>query len=162
MSQAKPLFTAQQVRTGERIAAQLAGIEMYQLMLSAGEAVFEQVIARYGQQVKLLVLCGGGNNGGDGYVVAKLALQQQMTVNVVALKDPSKLTGDALKAYEAFIDAGGQILSHISNAADVDVIVDAMLAQVCEETCQEKPLISLNMSMLERQRWSLSMCPQAL
>ncbi|HAS63196.1 MAG TPA: bifunctional ADP-dependent NAD(P)H-hydrate dehydratase/NAD(P)H-hydrate epimerase, partial [Vibrio sp.] len=94
-SHPQPLYCAQQVKTGEVEAAKLAGLEMYQLMLSAGEAVFNHVVGQYGCDIKLLVLCGGGNNGGDGYVVAKLAMQKGIKVTLWSVVSPDKLIGDA-------------------------------------------------------------------
>ena len=108
------LYRSQQVKQGELKAAQAAGINLYSLMLSAGEAVFHLITEQYSQNVALLVICGGGNNGGDGYVVAKLALKQGMAVTVWATKSPLQLNGDALLAYHAFIDAGGKTEAIIS------------------------------------------------
>jgi NAD(P)H-hydrate epimerase len=73
----------------------------------------------------VLVVCGPGNNGGDGYVLARAAREQRLAVRVQALTDPAKLRGDARKAYEDFVAAGGsvQIGGGIGNA---DVIVDAI------------------------------------
>ncbi|WP_194436649.1 NAD(P)H-hydrate dehydratase [Vibrio fluminensis] len=127
MYQPRRLFLAQQVKQGEVAAANSAGVSMYQLMLAAGESVFELLLTQYSQKAKVLVLCGGGNNGGDGYVVAKLALQQEMTVDVFALKSPKLLTGDAQKAYQDFISAGGRLLANEPELGSYDVAVDAVL-----------------------------------
>lgn len=124
----KPLYQAQQVKAGEVEAAKLAGLGMYQLMLSAGEAVFNKIIELYGGDVRVLVLCGGGNNGGDGYVVAKLAVERGIKVTVWAATLPDKLTGDAKRAYQDYLLAGGQILQCYSCPLDnFDVAIDALL-----------------------------------
>ena len=72
------------------------------------------------------VVCGKGNNAGDGYVVARIALQFGLSVQVLAVADAVELVGDANLAYQAFIAAGGK-----TEAADQpiqhDVIVDGLL-----------------------------------
>ena len=55
------------------------------------------------------IICGAGNNGGDGYVVARLAAQQGIVVSVLALVDPDKLTGDAATAWGDFAAEGGVV-----------------------------------------------------
>jgi ADP-dependent NAD(P)H-hydrate dehydratase / NAD(P)H-hydrate epimerase len=53
------------------------------------------------------VCCGGGNNGGDGYVVARLAAEAGLGVQVIALKDPpDELTGDAARAARDWLEPG--------------------------------------------------------
>ncbi|ROV59087.1 NAD(P)H-hydrate dehydratase [Vibrio ponticus] len=126
MYQPTPLYRAEQVKHGEVLAAREAGLEMYQLMLSAGQAVFDLLLQEYGEKHKILVLCGGGNNGGDGYVVAKLAMQKGITVGVRALKSPDSLQGDALRAYQDYLDAGGTLDASGADMHDYEVIIDAM------------------------------------
>lgn len=122
------LYRSQQVKCGEVKVARAVGIDMYQLMLAAGKAVYDCVLQHYGNQAKLWVLCGGGNNGGDGYVVAKLALQQGGDVRVTAMSEPAKLSGDAKRAYEDFIAVGGKTIPFdMAQVSDCDVVVDALL-----------------------------------
>jgi len=72
-------------------------------------------------------LCGPGNNGGDGYVLARAALEQRLKVRVAALGDPSKLQGDARRACEEFRAAGGETVAWEPQLLDeADVIVDAI------------------------------------
>lgn len=101
-------FKAEQVRDNEALVAQKQGIEMYQLMLDAGKAVYELVSTRY-KCNKMLVLCGYGNNGGDGYVVAKLAMADDWQVTVLQVGNEQNLKGDAKRAYDDFCIAGGKV-----------------------------------------------------
>ena len=71
------------------------------LMENAGGAVFRQIILRWSKR-PVLVMCGPGNNGGDGYVVARLLHQEGWQVRVAALGDPGKLAGDAKQAADAW------------------------------------------------------------
>ena len=75
-------------------AAIEAGISGLSLMERAGRAVAETA-ARLAKRRPILVLCGPGNNGGDGYVAARYLKNRGHTVRLAALGDPSKLTGDA-------------------------------------------------------------------
>lgn len=67
------------------------------LMKRAGRAAFEEIVARWPGH-KLCVLCGGGNNGGDGYIVAALAKQQNIEVVLFYAKAPDSLRFEAADA----------------------------------------------------------------
>ena len=123
-----PLYTAAQVRELDRMAIGEAGIPGYTLMSRAGEACWEALQARWPQVHSLLVLCGTGNNGGDGFVVARLALAANRHVRVLQLGESERLQGDALTAYADFVAAGGQVSPFTVDASlEADIIVDAML-----------------------------------
>ena len=124
------LFTAQQVKQGERSAAQLASIEMYQLMLNAGRAAYQILRSNYPDAKHLLILCGRGNNGGDGFVVAKLAQQDGLAVTLAMYGQPKQLTGDALTAKNEWQSVGGEILCAMEldwSKINCDVVVDALV-----------------------------------
>jgi NAD(P)H-hydrate epimerase len=123
------LYTAAQVRELDRIAIEEAGIPGYTLMARAGEACWEALQLRWPRASSLLVLCGTGNNGGDGFVVARLALAANWRVRVLLLGDPAQLQGDALTAHADFVSQGGQATPFTAAAGldDADVIVDALL-----------------------------------
>ncbi|MFM2614717.1 NAD(P)H-hydrate dehydratase [Vibrio campbellii] len=124
------LYTAEQVRNGEVIAAQMAGVSMYSLMQRAGMAVYERFLHLYPKARTVLVVCGKGNNGGDGYVFATLAKQAQLNVRVFQLGDTTSLKGDALRAFEDWQSVDGENSSwddwHTA-LLEADVIIDAML-----------------------------------
>ena len=128
MSSRIPLYSAEQVKSGEVEAANAKSISMYQLMLKAGKAVFEVMLQQYPKCKRVLVVCGGGNNGGDGYVVAKLALEAGMEALVWQSVDKEKLSGDALTAYHEYLSLGGVIgAPDFSKKLDFDCIIDAIL-----------------------------------
>ena len=68
------LYLSDTVRQGEKRVAEFLNIPMYDLMERAGESVFSVIQKRYEHCRHILVVTGTGNNGGDGYVVARLAL----------------------------------------------------------------------------------------
>ncbi|MCP4997362.1 MAG: NAD(P)H-hydrate dehydratase [Hyphomicrobiales bacterium] len=75
-----------------------SGIDGYGLMVTAGSAISACVLERYPQATGALILCGPGNNGGDGYVAARFLQASGMPVRLYSLVDPDKLTGDAARA----------------------------------------------------------------
>ena len=122
------LYSAQQAREVDRIAQELPSITGFQLMTKAAEAGFKAIQKYYPDAKKLALLCGAGNNAGDAYLIAAIALKAGYSVQLVSLVAEGKLVGDAALAKEAFIDAGGVILQDyqlIDNSADI--VVDGLL-----------------------------------
>ncbi|WP_144574009.1 NAD(P)H-hydrate dehydratase [Agrobacterium sp. DE0009] len=81
-------------------AAGQSGIPLYDLMERAGQAVAASALRHYPQARRFVVLCGGGNNGGDGYVAARALLQSGAAVTAHHLGDVDALKGDAGRAFE--------------------------------------------------------------
>ncbi|TAM96124.1 MAG: NAD(P)H-hydrate dehydratase [Rhodanobacteraceae bacterium] len=117
------LYTTAQVRALDRAAIDggIAGIE---LMERAARAAFESLKRRWPQARALCVLCGPGNNGGDGFLVATLAHAAGIDAIVVATSDHS--TGDAALARERFVREGGRVSPVARDLPDADVYVDAL------------------------------------
>ncbi len=105
------VYSADQVRKFEVIAAKEAGVDMYQLMERAGKAVFDAVVDHYPDYEHWLIFAGAGNNGGDAYVVARLAKAAGFNVQVINLSSNKPQTEDARKAQELWSLAGGEQLS---------------------------------------------------
>lgn len=142
LSQKPPLasvYSANQVLENEASIAHHQGIVMYDLMQSAGAAVFAQLLKSWPSTQHILVLCGKGNNGGDGFVVAKLAHQAKIKVSIILTCDVSQLAGDALLAYQAMTSVGVSLIvgnadnenEHAKSLATIkkftgEVIVDAL------------------------------------
>ena len=79
------LFTAEQMRAADQAAA-AAGVPLLLLMEGAGRAVAEAALRHFDQKA-VLILCGKGNNGGDGYVVQLATLPIDHHVTVLELSD---------------------------------------------------------------------------
>lgn len=128
VSAASPsLYTAEQAYALD-FAAIAAGTPSLQLMKRAGRAAFNLLLERFPEAGLITVYCGGGNNGGDGYVVAALAAQRRIPVQVIQLVPEDKLTGDARQAYEFALQEGVDILPFAkASAPESGVIVDALL-----------------------------------
>lgn len=101
-----------------------SGINGYGLMVCAGSAISACVLEHYPQAHRAIVLCGPGNNGGDGYVVARLLQESGMPVELYSLVDPQTLKGDAAKAFQ---DWDGTVNSLEGFVCPPDcVVVDAL------------------------------------
>lgn len=122
------VYSPSQVRELDQRAIAHLDISGYELMCRAGQYAFDMGLARFTQARHWLVLCGSGNNAGDGYVIARLARAAGVEVTVVAITDPLRLNGDACKAFEAFRAAGGETQAYdpVSCPAG-DLVIDAML-----------------------------------
>ena len=121
------LYRAEQVRELDRCAIEEHGISAAELMERAGRAAYRILRERWPGADGLTVLCGVGNNGGDGYVIARLALQEGLSARVLQLGDPARLRGDALARAEAYRAAGGAVEPFRALPPRSGVIVDAML-----------------------------------
>lgn len=120
------LYRARDVREIDRLAIE-QGTSGLELMTRAGAAVLRAVRARWPRAQRLLVVCGTGNNGGDGLVVARLAYEAGLTVTAIMSERPARLRGDALRAHDALRAAGLDIQAFSSNGwPAADVIVDAL------------------------------------
>ena len=112
----------------EREGADTLGLTLYELMQRAGEAAFNKLRTLWPESEHWLILCGHGNNGGDGFIVARLALSAGLTVTVIACEGSKPLPEEAAQAREAWLAAGGTPHDPSFTWPDrVDVIVDALL-----------------------------------
>ena len=129
-------LTADQMREADRRCIQDLGLPGVVLMNNAGAAVFEEV-RKLAADGPVGVVCGKGNNGGDGYVVARLALLAGYETRVVTLAPPDAVTGDALVFRTVYERLGGQITNvfeteddvtrAVAGLSDCAVLVDALL-----------------------------------
>ncbi len=127
------IYTVATVREIDRCAIEDHGIHGYTLMSRAGAAAVAETRARYPEAMRWTIVCGAGNNGGDGYVVARLAADEGVDVTVVALVDPRKLGGDAATACEDFVAAGGTVESWSGALpGDAELLVDGILGSGLE------------------------------
>ena len=123
----RALYLAEQVRELDRIAIQEFHIPGKILMQRAGEAVFRLICERWPEAEELAVICGVGNNAGDGFVVARLAKEIGLSVTVYQLGDAAKLQGDALTMAQAYRAIGGVERPFQPLTGKCGVVVDAIL-----------------------------------
>lgn len=128
----RELYGAAETRELDRRAIEIYGIPGYTLMQRAAAAAWRALRRRWPQARRIVVIVGSGNNGGDGYEIARLALADGCEVQVWSLGSATR--GDAATARSAWQDAGGEMRGNVRDwhdaAADsfdeVDLIVDAI------------------------------------
>ena len=121
------LYSAQSVSQIDHDAIKNHKIPGYTLMRRAGQAVFDSIEKRFAAPATLLVVCGAGNNAGDGYVIARIADQQGWKVKVVSLVDVEILKGDAAQACQHWCECGELLKPDINLIEEADVVIDAIL-----------------------------------
>lgn len=100
------------------------GTAGYRLMLSAGAAVADAVSQRLAAGGSVLVLCGTGNNGGDGFVAAQRLAETGSQARVALLGKSDAITGDARLAYEDWRGRTAEALPR--DIRDADIVIDAL------------------------------------
>jgi hydroxyethylthiazole kinase-like uncharacterized protein yjeF len=93
------IANAAEMREIDRATSQRFGVPSLTLMENAGSAVAEFVVARYPSAERVGVVCGKGNNGGDGFVAARKLKAAGREVRVVLLAEPAELRGDAAEMF---------------------------------------------------------------
>ena len=125
------LISVEQMYAADRMTIE-AGTLGIDLMESAGAAVAAAVLA-FDPNAPVTVLCGPGNNGGDGFVAARLLMQGQQSdgncdhLRLFLLGDVQDLKGDAAEAARRWAEAGGKTQPLTGDAiAEGDIVVDAL------------------------------------
>ncbi len=124
------IVTAAEMREIDRVTVQQHGVPSIQLMENAGTAVAEFVLKNFSHAEKIQVVCGRGNNGGDGFVVARKLKDAGKHVSVALLARPADIKGDAAEMLHKLplkpvsITNGHELADADWNA---DLIVDALL-----------------------------------
>src|SRR5215469_16102966 len=132
---AVPILTAEEMRTADRVTSERFEVPSIVLMRHAGQAVARFIEREYPQSRRISVLCGKGNNGGDGFVAARALAAGGREVNVLLLGDPDELKGDARIAYgemhltPIFVPDEQSLDSPQARAvlANADLLVDAVV-----------------------------------
>jgi len=93
------IVTAAEMREIDRATSQRFGVPSLTLMENAGTAVAEFVVSQYPSAERIGVICGKGNNGGDGFVAVRKLHGAGKGVRVVLLAEPSELKGDAAEMF---------------------------------------------------------------
>lgn len=136
-------LTAAEMREVDRLTTERFGVPSLQLMENAGGHVAHFIAHDFSlgchldRPKRVVALCGKGNNGGDGFVVARLLSEEKtrFEVRVFLLASPQELRGDAAKNYQRWKDGGGKVWTVENQAnweeirlqlAGADIVVDAL------------------------------------
>lgn len=127
------IYSVAAVRETDRTTIEDRGVPGYTLMTRAGEAAVREAIAAFPETRRWQIVCGAGNNGGDGYVVARLAAIEGIAVSVLTLVETDTLTGDAATAYGDFAAEGGVVLRYERGLdAEAELLFDGILGSGLE------------------------------
>ncbi|AYA05403.1 bifunctional ADP-dependent NAD(P)H-hydrate dehydratase/NAD(P)H-hydrate epimerase [Rahnella aquatilis] len=122
------VFSADWLRQAERQAAQETGISLFTLMQRAAKAAFLLAQREFPQTRHWLILCGHGNNGGDGFEVARLAKTAGISVTLLAVAGSKPLPEEAETARQDWLKSGGTVNpADFAWPQDADLIIDGLL-----------------------------------
>jgi hydroxyethylthiazole kinase-like uncharacterized protein yjeF len=132
------VLTADQMREVDRLTTDRYGVPSLQLMENAGAAVADYLVQAFPDLStrNILVLCGKGNNGGDGFVVARRLREGGAPPRVFLFAEPSAVRGDAAVNLQLWQAGGGELHAVTSNSEwatareelnEADLVVDALL-----------------------------------
>ena len=128
------IVTAAEMREIDRMTSEKYGVPSLTLMENAGRAVAEQVLRYWHPGARMVAICGKGNNGGDGFVIARLLAEKKKHFEIVLLADPAELKGDAAIMYSKLPMQATIVRSieewkseRVQEALAADLYVDAIL-----------------------------------
>ncbi|MGC1370976.1 MAG: NAD(P)H-hydrate dehydratase [Candidatus Sulfotelmatobacter sp.] len=128
------VVSAEEMRAIDRATSERFGLPSLTLMENAGTAVAEFILSRYPAASRISVLCGKGNNGGDGFVAARRLHEQGKKVEVILLADPGELRGDGAITFSKLpfpaiaVHSSEELKSgRVREAIATDLYVDAIL-----------------------------------
>ena len=128
------IVTNEEMRAIDRATSERYGVSSLTLMENAGAAVADFVLSHYAAAKRVVVFCGKGNNGGDGFVAARRLHQQGRKVQVILLADSVELKGDAAVMFGKLPSAAIAVRSvdelnsdRVQLALAADLYVDAVL-----------------------------------
>jgi ADP-dependent NAD(P)H-hydrate dehydratase / NAD(P)H-hydrate epimerase len=128
------IVTAAEMRAIDRATSERFGVPSLTLMENAGTAVAEHLLAHHSDAQKIVVLCGKGNNGGDGFVAARKLHEAGKSVQVILLADRGDLQGDAAAMFVQLPEPPIVVQSsedlkdeRVQQALPADLYLDAIL-----------------------------------
>jgi ADP-dependent NAD(P)H-hydrate dehydratase / NAD(P)H-hydrate epimerase len=150
---AMKILSAAEMQTCDRVTAEQFGIPSIELMRNASGAVAAFARGQFPRAKRITVLCGRGNNGGDGVMTARLLAEDGLEVTTILLGDPEGLQGDAAIAWTEWTAASAgstrvirnpDELSNHADALAADLIIDALLGTGFQRPMRGLPLAALN------------------
>jgi len=128
------IVSAEEMRAIDRATSERFGVPSLTLMEDAGAAVADYVLMHHAEAGRIVVLCGKGNNGGDGFVAARRLHEHGRKVQVILLADPDDLRGDAAVMFGELavpaiaVPSSAELNSdRVRAALEADLYVDAVL-----------------------------------
>ena len=121
------LYSAEQTRELDRLAFAQCQLNSATLMARAGKTALDLISQHWPDARNLLILCGSGHNGGDGFELARQAAEQGLTATIVLIGNADNMADEVNAAYQTALAQGVKCLSLADNWPLADLLVDAML-----------------------------------
>lgn len=126
------IVTAEEMYKIDRETINTFGLVGKILMENAGREASREIRKRISNEDKVIIFIGSGNNGGDGFVIARLLLEAGYRVKVIQVANDEKIQGDAACHKQIYCQFGGEVQLYCEQSAslalqEADVIIDAML-----------------------------------
>jgi NAD(P)H-hydrate epimerase len=121
------VLSAAEMQACDRATSEVYGVPSLELMRNAARAVVDVAQRQFPQARRIVVLCGRGNNGGDGLMAARLLAEAGLAVTIVLLGNPEGLKGDAGEAWRELVEAGQCVVHTPETEADLDAAVAALI-----------------------------------
>ncbi|TAK75730.1 MAG: NAD(P)H-hydrate dehydratase [Gammaproteobacteria bacterium] len=139
------IYQTQQIRELERLAQERFGITEQVMMQRAGKAAFDFLSRRWPNAHSIVVFCGSGNNGGDGYVLAHHAHERGLKVMICQVGDPEKLKEAAKEAFDACCNAQIPMspFQEKMNLEHPDIIVDAICGTGLQDNLRDEVVAAI-------------------
>jgi len=131
------LYRADQVRSLDRRIIEHHAISGFQLMERAAASAWQELGTAWPEARRVTVLCGSGNNAGDGFLLAGLAHDAGCQVRLITLTDPDNLAGDASRAARLTLGrVPAEPFTGSNQLADADILIDAILGTGLDRTLE--------------------------
>ncbi len=148
------LLTAEEMSRAEKLAAE-AGVSTLTMMENAGRAATEEVVRRFPRGSRVAVLCGPGNNGGDGFVCARYLRERGYQVRLALhgrrddlKRDPKEMArrwDEAIEPFSVQCLEGAQVIVDAIYGTGLHEDVTGVVAQVIEEvTVRALPVVAID------------------
>jgi ADP-dependent NAD(P)H-hydrate dehydratase / NAD(P)H-hydrate epimerase len=128
------IVSTTEMREIDRVTSERFGVPSFTLMENAGTGVAQFVLGQYPAANRIGIFCGKGNNGGDGFVIARKLHEAGKMVTLILLADPGDIRGDAAAMFERLpvkpvvAKSNDDLKSdNIRRALDGDLLIDAIL-----------------------------------
>lgn len=126
------IVTAKEMYDIDRHTMKEIGLPGHVLMENAGREIFRNIISLFERTERITVFVGAGNNGGDGFVIARYLMEHDYNVRVFQVVPDELIQGDALLHKKIYLNSNGEIFSLIDHGVEEiiknsDVIIDSLL-----------------------------------
>ncbi|MEX0614684.1 MAG: NAD(P)H-hydrate epimerase, partial [Methylophaga sp.] len=123
----KALYSAEQTRELDRLALAQCQLSSAMLMARAGQAALNLIQQQWPAAGSLLIFCGSGHNGGDGFELARQAATKGLTAHIVLVSKLESMPDEVHTAYQAAIKQGAKTLNINDDLPATDLLVDGLL-----------------------------------